>query len=87
MDILDRFFNAARQRRRTVVLPEGEDPRVVTAARRLKDESLAEPILLGSPVNLSRRPAGGRRVRRHSPVDPQTVGQVRGVRAAYIASS
>jgi phosphate acetyltransferase len=51
-DILDRFFQAAKQLRRTVVLPEGADPRVVTAARRLKDESLAVPILLGSQAEL-----------------------------------
>ena len=58
MDILDRFFGEARQRRRCVVLPEGEDPRVVAAARRLKDEALAEPILLGQrPSNWRRRPA------------------------------
>jgi phosphate acetyltransferase len=49
MDLLDRFFDEARRRRRSVVLPEGDDPRVVAAARRLKDEALAEPILLGSP--------------------------------------
>jgi phosphate acetyltransferase len=54
MDILDRFFAEARECRRTVVLPEGEDPRVVAAARRLKDEGLAEPILLGSADQLER---------------------------------
>ena len=52
MDILDRFFSEARQRQRTVVLPEGEDPRVVAAARRLKDEALAEPILIGGADQL-----------------------------------
>jgi phosphate acetyltransferase len=31
----------------TVVLPEGEDERVLRAARRLADESLARPIVLG----------------------------------------
>lgn len=52
-DILDRFFSAAKARRRSVVLPEGGDARVVAAARRLQDEGLAEPILLGTPEELA----------------------------------
>ena len=38
-----------RQKRtpRRIVFPEGDDPRVLEAARRLSDENLAEPILLG----------------------------------------
>ena len=31
----------------SVVLPEGRDPRIVLAARRLKDEGIAVPVLLG----------------------------------------
>ncbi len=54
MDILDRFFDSARQRQQTVVLPEGHDPRVITAARRLLDEGLAKPILLGSLEEITR---------------------------------
>jgi phosphate acetyltransferase len=48
MDLLSRLFDIARQRRRTIVLPEGEDPRIVEAALRLKNENLAKPILLGA---------------------------------------
>jgi len=48
MDLLARLFDIARRRRRKIVLPEGEDPRIVEAARRLKNENLAEPILLGA---------------------------------------
>ena len=47
MDILARFTTKAKQQRRLVVLPEGADERLAAAARRLKDEDLAEPILLG----------------------------------------
>jgi phosphate acetyltransferase len=53
MDILDRFFDQARQRRRTVVLPEGEDARVLAAARRLKDEGLADPVVLGTAAQVA----------------------------------
>jgi phosphate acetyltransferase len=48
MDQLDRLLDTARRRHLKVVLPEGEDARVVSAARRLEDEGIASPILIGS---------------------------------------
>ena len=48
MDLLARLFDIARQRRRKIVLPEGEDARIAEAARRLKKEKLAEPIVLAA---------------------------------------
>jgi phosphate acetyltransferase len=48
MDLVQGFFETARKRRLRVVLPEGEDARILAAARRLKDEGLAEPIVLGA---------------------------------------
>ena len=47
MDFLDRLFDIARRRNRKIVLPEGDDRRIVAAAARLKAERLAQPILLG----------------------------------------
>lgn len=41
----DAFRDRARQRRGRVVLPEVEDPRIQEAARILRDEGIAEPIL------------------------------------------
>ncbi len=52
MDVLARLFDIARRRRRTIVLPEGEDTRIVEAARRLKNENLAVPLLLGTNVTV-----------------------------------
>jgi len=49
MDFLERLFDAARKRRGRIVLPETGDERIVEAARRLRDEGLAEPILPGAP--------------------------------------
>ena len=43
--ILDALFDRARARRGRVVLPEVEDPRVQEAARILKADGIAEPIL------------------------------------------
>jgi phosphate acetyltransferase len=48
MDLLSRLFDIARQRQRKIVLPEGDDARIVEAALRLKNEKLARPILLGA---------------------------------------
>ena len=47
MDILSRCYNAAHSLQGRIVLPEGDDPRVLIAARRLLDEKLARPIVLG----------------------------------------
>ena len=44
-DPLDAFFAKARARGARIVLPETGDERIVEAARRLKAEGLAEPIL------------------------------------------
>ena len=47
MDLTDKLFDIARQRRRKVVLPEGDDARVIAAAVRLAKERIAQPILIG----------------------------------------
>jgi phosphate acetyltransferase len=49
MDVIQGLIETARKRRLRVVLPEGEDARIVAAARRLKDEGIAVPIVLGTP--------------------------------------
>ena len=52
MDIVERLVAQAKQRRRTVVLPEGDDPRILQAARRLHDEGIARPVLIGARTAL-----------------------------------
>ena len=54
MDLLDRLFDNARRRNRKIVLPEGEDGRIVAAAARLASEKIARPILLGSAEEVTR---------------------------------
>jgi phosphate acetyltransferase len=49
VDILERLFERARRQRRRIVLPEVGDERILAAARKLKDEGLAEPILPVDP--------------------------------------
>ena len=51
--MIERFVQAAQGRSLSAVLPEGQDERVVAAARRLKDEQIAEPIVLGKPEEVA----------------------------------
>ena len=47
MDAIQPLIAAAQENPRRVVLPEGSDGRILEAARRLKDDGIAEPVLLG----------------------------------------
>jgi len=60
MDLIGRCFDSARRRHCKVVLPEADDGRVLAAARRLSDEAIAVPILLGAAdaVTVAARAAG-----------------------------
>lgn len=53
MDVLSRCFEKSRHRCRRVVLPEGHDPRIVAAARRIVDEGIGHPIVLGEQNTIS----------------------------------
>ncbi|HCO96795.1 MAG TPA: phosphate acetyltransferase [Phycisphaerales bacterium] len=53
MDIIAGFREKARGKNLSVVLPEGRDERIINAARRLKDEDIARPIVLGQPEQLA----------------------------------
>ena len=52
MDIIGSFKAKATGRNLSVVLPEGRDERIILAARRLKEEAIAEPIVLGTPQQI-----------------------------------
>ena len=52
MDLIEQLIERAKSRRRSVVLPEGEDPRIALAARRLHDDGIARPILVGERAAL-----------------------------------
>ena len=53
MDLIGEFKQRASGRRLSVVLPEGKDPRVVGAARLLRDQGIAAPIVLGKPEEIA----------------------------------
>ena len=52
MRILERSIAICRKHRGTVLFPDGEDPRVVRAALRLRREGMAAPLVLGDPRKL-----------------------------------
>ncbi len=52
MDVLGSIVERARALRRSIVFPEAGDPRVLAAARRLADERIVEPILVGDPASV-----------------------------------
>jgi phosphate acetyltransferase len=54
MSVLDDCFARIRGRGLRVVMPEAHDERIVGAARRLRDEGLAEPILLDGALAAER---------------------------------
>jgi phosphate acetyltransferase len=54
MDLLNKLFDIARQRNRKIVLPEGDDERIIAAAARLAREKIASPILLGHADEITR---------------------------------
>lgn len=48
MDPIERFVAQVRGTGKRLVLPEGSDERILRAARRLQDQGIARPILLGA---------------------------------------
>ncbi len=52
MEIIEKFRQLAKNKKKTIVLPEGEEERVIKAASFLKKNRLVEPILLGNPETI-----------------------------------
>jgi phosphate acetyltransferase len=54
MELLNRLFDIARRHNRKIVLPEGDDIRIVAAAARLVNQKIGRPTLLGDPVSVTK---------------------------------
>ncbi|MGQ0750398.1 MAG: phosphate acyltransferase [Betaproteobacteria bacterium] len=52
-DVVEACIARARVRAGRVVFPEGHDERIVAVARRLQDERIAVPIVLGAPSEIA----------------------------------
>jgi phosphate acetyltransferase len=53
MDIITGFAEKVKGKNFSIVLPEGNDERIVFAARIIKDENIARPIVLGKPEKIT----------------------------------
>ena len=51
--LIDRLIDRAQSERHTIVLPEGQDIRILQAARRLTDRDIAETSVLGNPAAIA----------------------------------
>ena len=51
-DIVQDCLEKVTGRGLIVVLPEGRDPRIVQAARQIKEQGIAEPVVLGKPEQI-----------------------------------
>ena len=51
-DFLARMKSAAKADKKTIVLPEGEDPRTIEAAKKIVEEGLANLVVLGGPEQI-----------------------------------
>lgn len=57
MTISERFLRQAAARPRRIVFPEATDPRILQAARRLEDEAICRPLLIGNAEAVERAAA------------------------------
>jgi phosphate acetyltransferase len=82
-----RFIAAAKADPRPVVLPEGTEPRVLAAARRLADQGVARPVLLGAREAIATA-AGGAGVSLDGieSVDPELSGDLERYAEVYAAA-
>ena len=86
MDIVAQLIERAKAHRRAIALPEGDDPRIVRAARRLHDDGIARPLLVGEPAALERAAASaGVSLDGLETVSPAASGAVDRYASLYVA--
>ena len=57
MPFLDSILQKARAHRQTIVLAEGEDPRIIAAAQRAQDDGIANCVLIGEAAHITQKAA------------------------------
>ena len=86
-DIVDACIAQARASVRRLVFPEGNDERIVAAARRLKDDGIALPVLLGTRAEIDAAAARARvPLEGLVTLDPQDSARLDAYAALYAAS-
>src|SRR5688572_1032062 len=86
LDIVETNKASIKDRGLKVALPEGEDERILQAAQRLSEASLARPVIMGKPAEVQERAAAlGVRLEGCAVRDPASDGAL-ATYAAHIAS-
>ncbi len=86
MDLLETLFSRAKAKAASVVLPEGGDGRILLAARRLLDQGLARPVVLGEAAVLAAAAANaGVSLDGITTLDPRVSDKLDGYAEAYAA--
>ena len=86
LDIVETNKASIKDRGLKVALPEGEDERILQAAQRLSEASLARPVIMGNPAEVQGRAAAlGVRLQGCAVRDPASDGAL-ATYAAHIAS-
>ena len=86
MDILESLILRAKAKSRSVVLPEGGDGRILLAARRLLDQGVARPVVLGEAAMLAAAAAkAGVSLDGITTLDPRLSDKFDGYAEAYAA--
>ena len=60
MDKIEEFKAAARKAGHRIVLPEGEDARIIAAAAIILRDGIGFPVLLGDPATIGRQAEAAR---------------------------
>ena len=47
MELMDKLWNAAKENKQRIVLPEGDEERTIVATEKIQKEGLAFPTLIG----------------------------------------
>jgi phosphate acetyltransferase len=86
MNPIERCFDTARGRHFKIVLPEGDDIRVLAAARGLIDREIARPIVLGAPDAIAAAAQGaGIKLAGIETIDPRSDARLANYGAACAA--
>jgi phosphate acetyltransferase len=84
MRIIEHYLEKVKGRDLVLVLPEGDDERVVKAARIIKDRGIAEPILLGNNGAVAKaKEQAGEDLADIEIIDPKASGRLEGYIEKY----
>jgi len=85
VSVIDRFKDKVRGRNLCVVLPEGNDERIIQAARRIADEGIAKPIVLGKAEQIkAAEQKAGVKLDGIEIIDPRESGKLEAYAEKYI---